>query len=228
MASNVKIPAQERLSTRQMIRGKVDNYIAGIPWDGITKYGDIKGHKVLLSNSNSGKFKHYAGLSHEELLYKWSHGSPTLTSCNGFAGKMFDRLFASRKKGINGSSFKIDQLCKAMAPLAWFSQTDNPNSRPGYGDIVLFKPPKLHVAICLGSEQATWQVIQSGQGGRSKGVDILAMGRATYPVHRIVGWINVAILWDYDEIRVEHEQIQKEWDKSPWDALMKMNRSKRS
>jgi hypothetical protein len=199
-----------------MIRGKVDNYFAGIPWVGIAKHGDIKGHRVFLSNSNSSKFNHYAGKTHEQLLNAWNGGRPTLTTCNGLAGLMFNRLFAGKKKGINGLSFDIDVQCTANAPLAWFSQTDNPDARPGYGDIVLCKPPKLHSAICLGADQATWQVIQSGQGGKSVGADIIAKGRATYPVHRIVGWINVAILWDYDEIRIEHEQIQKEWDKSPF------------
>ena len=228
MSSMVKVPVRERPKTRQMIRGMVDNYFLGVPWEGIGQYGHVKGHKIFRSSSNSSLFNHYAGETHEGLVHAWNNGRPTYTTCNGLAGLMFNRLFASKKKGINGLDFKLQEQCMAVAPLAWLSQSENPDARPGYGDILSYKPPKLHAAICLGSEQANWQVIQSGQGSMRVGADIIAKGRDPYPINRVVGWINVAILWDYDEIAVEHQQMQKDWNESPWDAMIKWNRSRRN
>ena len=226
MSTAFKLPVPERPATRRMIRGMVDNYFAGIPWDGIGEHGHIKGKPYFASSSNSQLFNKYAGKTHEELVAAWNGSQPTLTTCNGLAGLMFNSLFASRKRGINGLDFDLKTQCLASAPLAWVSQSDDQNARPRYGDIMSYRPPELHASICLGAELGTWNVIQSGQGGKSVGMDIISKGSEHYPVNRIVGWINVAVLWDYAEVETEYRQLQKEWNESPWDAFIKMNRRK--
>ena len=210
-----------------MIRGMVDNYFAGVPFSGIGRFGKVKGHKIFLSNANSDLFNYYAGKTHQQLKAAWEGSKPRLTTCNGLAGLMFNRLFASKKKGINGLKFELQAQCLASAPLAWVSQSENPEARPRYGDVMSYKPPKLHASVCLGADQSSWNVIQSGQGGKSVGVDIIAKGREVYPFDRIVGWINVAILWDYDEIARAHGRSPQASHLSPWEKLMQKNRAGR-
>ena len=226
MIKNLNAIVQERPQTRQKIRRMVDSYFAGVPFEGIGKFGKVKGHQIFLSSSNSALFARYAGKSHEQLKALWKV-KPSLTTCNGLAGKMFNKLFVSRKRGINGLSFDLKGQCLAKAPLAWVSQANNPTARPGYGDIMSYKAPALHASISLGAQLKFWTVIQSGQGGSKVGADIIAKGKEDYPINRIVGWINVAILWDYEEMKREHRSMQKAWSDSPWDALIRSNRRRR-
>lgn len=224
MITGLNNPIPEKTSTRQMIRRMVDAYFAGVPFHGIGRFGKVKGHQIFLSSSNSALFDYYAGKTHEELKKAWET-KPRLTTCNGLAGMMFNKLFASCKRGINGLDFDLKGQCHAMAPLAWVDQAENPTARPGYGDILSYKPPHLHAAISLGSNHSTWDVIQSGQGGSKVGADIIAKGNSPYPIERIVGFINVAVLWDYIEVEQQHREKQAAWEHSPWDGFMHMNRT---
>ena len=223
MPNPFRIPVLERRATRKMLRQRIDEYFAKIPWQTQTgKFGHLKGQFLFSSDSNSVLFKYFAGMSHAELRERWNAGS-TVTSCNGLSGLMFSRLMGNRKRGINGFDFDIDKKCQRIAPLAWFSQADYPDHRPGYGDLVLMRS-SLHVAVSLGSDRSSWEVIQSGQGGRRMNRDIIAKGKQTYPLERVVGWLSLAILWDYDSIRREHDQLKETWNENPWNGMLQMNR----
>ena len=209
----------ENVATRTRIRQSADQYFNGLKYE----------------TSHSANFEKYTGASQDYLLRTWfgpdrikgtdDDTKSRLTTCNAFVGKYAHSVIPSvKRKNMNLMGFYFGLECKkAGLEEAWFNQSEHPTLRPGYGDIVKFA--RHHVAVSLGGRGATWNRIESGQGGRTKGFDVIVFREnEPYSPALIEGWINLAILFDYDQLLAEQKKQQQMWKASPWEMMSRANR----
>jgi hypothetical protein len=210
----------ERPATRARVRQLADHYLNGL------KY----------AVSGSVDFEKYTGVTQDYLLRTWygpdkkqgtaDDTKSKMTTCNAFVGRYAHSIIPSfQRKSANFMGFYYEDECrKAGIEEAYFRQSDNLDKRPGYGDIVKFK--RHHVAVALASKGGFWNRIESGQGGRSAGADVIVF-RENQPYHpgEIEGWVNLAILFDYNSLIAERQRDTKSWNDSPWQSLMQANRT---
>ncbi len=231
----------ERPATRRRVREAADLYLKRFRAEAVLYQGD----KYAGSKATPDLFTHYTGQTHNSLLTRWfgadrkeggegvnQDTQSRFTTCNAFAGKYAHWVVpGSKRKSAQFMGFYFEKECiKAGLELAYFSQALHPDRRPGYGDIVKFK--RHHVAVSLGCSGPKWDRIEGGQGGRAKTAehsrDTIAMRIGDpYSPAEIQGWVNLAILLDYDEHVAEQERTKQHWENSssPWNSLMQANRN---
>ncbi len=233
----------ERPATRRHVQQVADGYLKRFRENAVL----YKGDRYAGSKATPDLFRHYTGQSQSSLLIRWfgedqkeggtgknKDTNSKFTTCNAFAGKYAHSVVpTSKRKSAQFMGFYYENEClKAGLELAYISQSRHPDKRPGYGDIVKFK--RHHVAVSLGCSGPKWDRIEGGQGGRAKTAadsrDTIAMRLDEFYIPgEIDGWVNLAILLDYDELIAEQKRVAQEWENSPspWDSLIEANRHAR-
>ena len=149
---------------------------------------------------NNGLFKTLTGTSHESLLQTWTYNL-TFTTCNGFLGTCATAMgigafkslepIAGKPSPLSLGQFEIATLLAARGlSRAWVPNENG--ARPRYGDI--FRAAEYHMGICLDMDGDTWNTIESGQGGRTAGYDMLRRKSETWGKRAILGWVDVGTL----------------------------------
>ena len=212
----------ERPATRVRIRQLADRYLNGLTFAAST-------------GATAKTFERFTGMTHDYLLNEWfgedrkpntaDDTTSRMTTCNSFVGKYAHIIPPTKRKSANFMGFYYKLECKkAKISKAYYSQKEHPNLRPGYGDIVKFT--RHHVAVSLGIHGGKWNRIESGQGGRRSGFDAIVFRKnKLYLPSEIEGWVNLAILFDYDELLRERAKLEKMWNDSPWETMLKAQRA---
>jgi hypothetical protein len=149
---------------------------------------------------NNKLFATLAGMSHQQLLSTWTT-DPTFTTCNGLLGtcatamgvntlKAFD-MPGGKSSTLSLGQFEIATILASRGlSNAWVANANG--ARPRYGDI--FRAEEYHMGVSLDFDGDNWNTIESGQGGRHTGHDILKRKSQKWGLRSILGWVDVETL----------------------------------
>ena len=149
---------------------------------------------------NNKLFTTLAGMSHQSLLLIWKT-DPTFTTCNGLIGTCgnamgVDALKSLDMPGGKASSLSLGQfeiatiLAARGLSNAWVANENG--AKPRYGDI--FRAEEYHMGVALDFDGDSLNSIESGQGGRLTGHDILKRKTHVWGARKILGWIDIGTL----------------------------------
>jgi hypothetical protein len=143
------------------------------------------GQQINSVGATASLFTKLTGVDQATLQKNWDGGG-IMTTCNGFTG-WFSRELGSK---LYLGRFDLDTyLPKNNLGHAWIKST--PGSRPKFGDICRYA--KFHVGISLDFEGDIWNHVDSGQGGKKTGYDIIKRIRDTNPYEhtKLLGWVDL-------------------------------------
>lgn len=135
-------------------------------------------------------FERLSNSSHESIIERWK--SPdNFTTCNGFTGYFSTRLGSPVTLGRFDLETYLPSIGKGYA---WVKST--PDTRPKYGDICRYSI--YHVGISLDFDGPYWKHVDSGQGGRKIGYDIIRRAKTKEPyTHTMLqGWLDLDLYFD--------------------------------
>ena len=149
---------------------------------------------------NNKLFTTLAGTSHQGVLLQWKT-DPTFTTCNGLIGtcgtamgvdmlKAFD-MPGGKPRTLSLGQFEIATVLASRGlSNAWVP--NEKGAKPRYGDI--FRAEDYHMGVALDFDGDSLNTIESGQGGRSTGYDILKRKSHVWGTRGILGWVDVETL----------------------------------
>jgi len=143
---------------------------------------------VPIASDKSPLFSKYAhGTTHQDLVDAWDKGSQQ-TTCMDFVGWYGIEL--GMKEYIGGFDLK-GFMQKAGKPYAWVPSTED--ARPKRGDIC--RHTAYHVGLSFDiDDEDVWTRLDSGQGGRGQGRDIINRVRdVPYDWTKLQGWIDIEL-----------------------------------
>jgi hypothetical protein len=143
------------------------------------------GQQINSVGATAALFTKLTGRTQSDLQTNWDSGG-IMTTCNEFVG-WFGREIGSKK--FLGR-FDIEQELKTIGRSdAWIPASSG--ERPKYGDI--FRPTKFHMGISLDFEGEMWNTVESGQGGKRTGYDIIKRKQQKWDPNLIQGWVDIEI-----------------------------------
>jgi len=148
------------------------------------------GQQINSVGPTASLFTQLTGVDQATLQKNWASGG-IMTTCNCFTGWYGNQLGSKLILG----RFDLDTyLPKNGKGDAWIKST--PDTRPKYGDICRYA--KFHVGISLDFEGDIWNHVDSGQGGKNTGYDIIKRKRDTeaYSHTKLLGWVDIDILFN--------------------------------
>lgn len=182
------------------IRAKAKTYLDGIS-EVVTSNGTaiwVRGNPQFMDNpqldgkgaGTAAEFAKLTGITQRHLDEVWKT-KPTLTTCNEFVGHYTASL------GLDYlGSFWVDDLVKKKGKgHAWIRA--NEDTRPNDGDIFLIRHDKvLHMGVSHFWNGDEWHTVESGQGGKGQGRDIILKQKRSYDKMNILGWVDIELYHD--------------------------------
>jgi hypothetical protein len=143
------------------------------------------GEQINSNGATAELFKQLTNKTQAQLEENWNAGGK-MTTCNEFVGWFGTQLGSTKYLG----RFDIEaELTRMKKGQAWVSATSG--ARPKYGDI--FRPKKFHMGISLDFEGDKWNTVESGQGGREQGYDIIKRKRTIWDANALQGWVDLEL-----------------------------------
>lgn len=141
-------------------------------------------------------FASLTGVTQAHLEREWSKGS-SVTTCNAFTGAYGRRLGT---KIVLGTFWPETVLQRSGLAQAWVPAGSGRN--PGFGDIFVVQRPDprrhidlLHAGLVIACNGATWQTIESGQGGPAMGQDLILRKAGVFERNKLKGWVDIDALF---------------------------------
>jgi hypothetical protein len=143
------------------------------------------GQQVNSVGPTATLFTQLTGVTQATLQANWDTGG-IMTTCNAFTGWFGNQLGSKLYLG----RFDLDTyLPKNGKGDAWVKST--PDTRPKFGDICRYS--KFHVGVSLDFEGEIWTHVDSGQGGKKMGFDVIKRIRdkEAYSHTKLLGWVDI-------------------------------------
>jgi hypothetical protein len=148
------------------------------------------GQQINSVGPTASLFTQLTGVSQDTLTKNLAQGG-IMTTCNAFTGWFGNQLGSKLYLG----RFDLDTyLPKNGKGDAWIKST--PDTRPKYGDICRYA--KFHVGVSLDFEGDIWNHVDSGQGGKSVGYDVIKRKRddTAYTHAKLLGWVDIEVYFE--------------------------------
>ena len=126
----------------------------------------------------------------DKLKANWARGE-SMTSCLSFVLTYAKRIgYQMQAPGGYMASFEVDTDLAKNPPAKGYAWVPfGGDKRPQYGDVVLFN--RGHIGVSLEVNDKTWYTLESGQGGKNYGYDIILKLTQSYSERAHLGWVDL-------------------------------------